>query len=151
LLELRARGYEPARRELQIAARTRTELRIDLDALSRQKGISPVFFWVGAGVSLAAAGVGAIFGTMALSARSDVDARLADPLRRWEVSEADRSEIDDLALAADLLFGTAALFAVGTGILFFMTDWGDGDEERATPSVALSRDGASVLVRGAFE
>lgn len=139
VIELRERGYLPARQEVQLPARATRDLAFSLEVVPRGRGVRPVFFWTTAGAAALSAAVGAFFGVRALVMRGDVDSRLADPAGRYEVSDEDRQDIRQSALAADISYGGAALLAVGATVLFFVTDWGRGraDGER-TPGARTS-------------
>jgi hypothetical protein len=43
----------------------------------------------------------------------------------------------DLALKADIAFGAAAVLAVGSAVLFFLTDWGAAPEERKSTAMRI--------------
>lgn len=131
VVELRASGHSPARQEVQVPARDTRELTFALEQLSQRRGISPVFFWSAAGATALCAGLTVAFGVQVTSARSDVDARLANSAARFDVTEDDRANIQRLALTTDIFVAGAALFGVGTGILFFLTQW---HSPAATPS-----------------
>ena len=138
-LELRAEGYIPGKREIQVAGQQQLKVTLNLETtktvqkiekkvsvtkIEKSKGLSPVFFWVGVGATVATAGAGAFFGLRALSLKSDaeqIDARIPRD------EEAD--DIDNAALLADIFFISSGLLAAGTVVLFFLTDW-DGDEEK---------------------
>jgi len=145
LVELRAPGFLPSRQEVQIPARTTHELAFALEALHRRQGIHRAYFWSAAGVAVAAGIVGGIFGGLALDARSGVDARLADPVLRYDVSEEDQQDIRRTALTADLFYAGAALFGVGAAVLVFLTDWRRGSVEAPSARASL---GLGPLVLG---
>jgi tetratricopeptide (TPR) repeat protein len=153
-VELRARGYAPARQPLQIAARTQETLRFSLDRVSA--GLSPAFFLSGAGLTLVAAGVGTGFGVAALSERGTISSRLAssDPSQRFQVTQAQIAAMEQTAILADVFFGAALLFGVASTVLLFVTDWGGGDASSASASVQLapfaSDHAAGLLLGGTF-
>lgn len=138
-IELRAQGYTDGRREIQIAARETQTLSFTLSELASQyRGISPVFFWGATGLAIAAALAGGGVGIGAVLRRGDVDAQLGDDaLRRdGDALEAARRDIETLALTADILFGTAGVFAITAVVLAFLTDWGGAPASSATESAA---------------
>lgn len=165
-LELRADGYLPSRKEVQIAGRQRVEVRFEMEQAEQQinqtveqniqqhyavtrveeRGLSPMIFWGGVAGTVVAAGVGGIFGLQAMQARDDADNM--DP----RLPKDDKiSEIEDNALLADIFFGTAGVLAVASTVAFLLTDW-DGPE--STPPVRVDaqagRHGGTLTVRGSF-
>jgi len=132
---LRAEGYQDSRQQIQVAARETRALTFNLGELAAQyRGISSVFFWGATGLAAAAALAGGGMGIAALARRGDVDAQLADPARRQDggALEAARGEIETYALVADVLFGTAGVFAITAVVLAFLTDWGGAPAEEAS-------------------
>jgi tetratricopeptide (TPR) repeat protein len=136
VVEVRAPGYVPARAEVQIAAGAEEQISLTLEQLSEEyEGLSPVFFFAIGGVSVAALATGVILGLVAVSDRNDVEARLDDPILRWQVEQGEIDSISTMSLTADIFFGTAALFAVGAVVVALLTDW-SGDEEDDQEGVA---------------
>lgn len=138
-IELRAQGYTDGRREIQIAARESQTLEFTLSELAAQyRGISPIFFWGATGLAVAAALAGGGVGIGAVLRRGDVDAQLNDPVEMLDGGslEAARRDIETLALTADILFGTAGVFAITAVVLAFLTDWG-GAPSSESPSAGL--------------
>jgi hypothetical protein len=147
-IELRADGYVPAQADVQVLARASAATSLELHELSDYEGIEPWPFWTSAGLAVAAAGVGAIFGGMALGqhdgavARCNGDIRCANAgVDAWMMNNDELVQsIQTNTLVADVMFGTAGLFAVIAVVLAFLTDW-DGPSARAahpdTPSVRL--------------
>lgn len=157
VVEIRAEGFESARQEVQLPARSEQDLTFEIDPLAEEyEGLAPAFFWTSAGLAVVAAGVGAVFGVQALQRRSDVD----DALARGDgtVDGSDKDEISRLALTADVFYATAALFTVGAIVLGVMTDWGevsvgepdDATEARFRISPAMSPEGAGLMLQGQF-
>jgi tetratricopeptide (TPR) repeat protein len=123
VVELRAPGHEPSRQEVQVAARTEEAVSVNLAALSDFRGISPAVFASTSAAALVALGVGIGLGVNALSLSDASTACGVTPGCVLDVG-ARRQEIADFALAADVLYGTAGLFAVTSVVLLFVTDWG---------------------------
>ncbi|MCB9593772.1 MAG: tetratricopeptide repeat protein [Sandaracinaceae bacterium] len=146
VLELRAAGYETAQREIQIAPRTEQTVSVTLSALAEAyRGLEPGFFItsvVGAGV---AGLLGLSLGIAVVARRGDIDADLADPVRRLTVGEAERSEIEALALATDVSFGVAGLGVVLAVVFALLTDWGGGEaaSQAALPWLDVRPGGAT--------
>jgi len=154
VVELRAPGYSPARQEVQLGAMETVSARFVLEPLGR-RGVSPVFFWTSAGVAVAAAAVGGVYGGRAISFRSDITARQesADERAQYSVTAADGERLQLLSLTADIFFGAAALFGVGATVLAFLTDFrGSRSEAPRTawmivPAASQGGRGASLAVR----
>ena len=134
VVELRADGYAPSRQEIQIAPRTEQSLDFSLSEFTG--GLEPVYFWIFAGAAVAVGLAGGGVGIGAMLRRGDVDAQLQDPARRFMVGDAERSDIETLALTADILYGTAGLLAVTAVVLAILTDW-DGGGDNASESARL--------------
>lgn len=125
-VELRADGYELEKTEIQITAREAQQLSFELSEISDYKGLQKGLFWTSAGLSLACLGTGIGFGAAAI--KNDRDGQDADPnLNQENLTD----KIEKLSFTADIFYGAAAVFAVTSTILFFLTDW---DSERADTS-----------------
>lgn len=156
VVELRAPGYADARRQVQLTARETVPLSLELEALAEEyRGISPVFFWGSAALAVGAGLAGGAVGIAAVVRRSDVDGQLADPVGMLDggALEAARGDLEDLQLTADLLFGTAGLFAATALVLAFLTDWGAAPEAEADAAAlelapALAPGALGLAVRG---
>lgn len=153
VVELRARGHAPSRQEVELASQQTVPMTFSLEVLGRA-GLRPTFFWITAGVAAAAAATGGVFGVLALSARSDVDARLAstNDATRFSVSGDDAQHIRTLSLTADVLFASGAALAIGATVLAFLTDWHGASREgaprptaRLVPSLAPSAAGVQLV------
>ena len=142
-MELRAPGYESVKREIVITAGEEQSLQIELSKLEEHEGLSPAYFWTGAALTVAVAGAGTVFGLMAQSKQSEgEDLTASEGNVATAKARALEDDAGDLALKADILFGSAALLAVGTGILYFMTDWDGGRDDRdeeGTPARSSAR------------
>lgn len=125
LVQLRAPGFLPNQVEVQIVARAHRDVIVNLTRIPQNRGLPPFLFGTAAGLAVVAAGVGAGFGISALSQRGAIDTLLADPVNRYRAEEIDQRNRDmqSTAVVADVLFGTAGVFAIGAGILFFLTDF----------------------------
>lgn len=153
---LRARGYQDAQQELQIAARETQTMRFELVEGGTYRGISSIYF-IGASVLAVVTGlVGGGFGIAALMRRADVDAQLDDPDRMYDGGSllAAQNDINTYALVADVLFGTAGLFAVTAVVLAFLTDFGGSASAEAEVSTSLlpivGPDRAGLALQGVF-
>jgi len=120
--ELRAEGYEPARRTESIAARVDRTLRFTLHrpperrVVVRQGGLSPGWFWAGvAGTGLATIGA-AVLGVTTLSLHSDLDAQ-------YFVTAGERNHGVLLAGLTDVTTGGALLLGTATLLLYLNTNW----------------------------
>lgn len=147
VLSVRAPGYVPAEQSLAVPAAGELELTLDPTRLSEEfRGISPAYSLTFAGLALAAAGVGVGFGISARNRREAIDDQLADPLGRWEVTNASFDEIRDETLIADVLFASAGVAAVTALILGILGDWSFGGDDGEAVSVRMTATG----VEGAF-
>jgi hypothetical protein len=152
VLEIRAPGFEVVRREIEVAARARIEVEVEMLALSDFRGVSPALFVTSSALAVVAVAIGAGLGGTALSLHDDAvqcadrPGCVLDPMQR-------RREISDLALGADVTFGIAGLFAITSVVLLFVTDWGGAPaaggaaEERVSLVPWLDPAGAGVFVR----
>lgn len=173
-IELQAPGYIPARRAVDLPARGRVEIEITLETATEtnitntsvtnvtnvtveDEGLPPVIFWSGVGVTSGMAVLGTVFGARAIGLRNDGNA--LDPFAAPQ-RHAARDDVAGSALLADVFFGAAGAFAIGTAVIGVMTEWG-GDEAAApagdeagvdTVSVMPARfdSGAGVVVGGTF-
>lgn len=86
-------------------------------------GADPTLFFIGAGATVLATGLGTFFALRALSLHDEaLELPPAHPDRSRK-----REQVENAELTADVFFGSAALLAAGTAIVFFVTDW-DADE-----------------------
>jgi len=155
VVQLRAPGHVPSQQEVQLAGRATRALRFTLERIAVSRGLAPGYFWAAVGATAAVLGAGAVCGGLAMSQDADARARLADPAQRFTVTEVLRDDIRGLALAADILYGTAAAMAVGAGVLFALTDFRSRPAERAPRArggLVPWREGSAVglAVAGAF-
>lgn len=153
VVELRAVGYEASKKEVNIAARERQTHAFTLNELSQYEGLSPVYFYSGVALSAVSLAAGGYFGMKALSEdqaaqdREEEDGPFAN-------SQEDADRVKQLALTADICFASAAVFGVGTTLLYFMTDWGDAADERPPEATQVEGrvgpDSLGVSIRGSF-
>ena len=121
---------------------------------SEPPGAPPMLFFIGAGATVLATGLGTFFALRALALHDDA---LALPSAHPDRSQK-RERVENAELTADVFFGSAALLAVGTAIVFFVTDWDEGDRAeqgyrepialQITPAIAPG--GAGLVLRGAL-
>ena len=97
---------------------------IEQTTIVEDRGISPALFYAGVGLTAATALTGAVFGIRALTIRSDQ--RAVNPLATDERLRL-RSRAQDSARIADVFFISAGVLAVGTTVVFFLTDFGGDD------------------------
>lgn len=164
-VEVRADGYIPVVREVEVAARQRVTVSVVLEqpqqttieqttieqTVIEDRGISPGLFYGGLGLTGATAIVGAGFGIRALILRGDQ--RDVNPLAYDEMARI-REDVKRSARIADVFFLTAGVLAVGTTVVYFLTDF-SGEEESASagrprlrPMVGLS--GGGLSLEGSF-
>ncbi len=155
VVELRAAGHEPQKRELSISARETQKIDVVLDPIEEYRGLSPVYFWSGVAATGVAAGVGTYFGLKAKSQHDDLAERESSCGAICILPE-ERDDVKRTATTADLFYLGAAVLGVGTTVVFFMTDFdGKGQEAPQPKSTAFVTPvfGASLLgleAQGAF-
>lgn len=156
IVELRAELYESQRQQLQFVAGRTHPVRFEPQRLSTYTGPPRGYFWATTALTGAAAVAGTTFGLMALSAHGDGSERAG----YYFDTSADAERAQDLALAADISFGAAALFGTTAAVLYFVTDW-SSPRERAAASTSRriqvnaalasgARKGASATLRWEF-
>jgi hypothetical protein len=157
VVELRAPLYESVRREVDVHARGEQPLRFSLQRLSKYEGPNPAFFWTSAGLTLVALTTGTVLGVNALTANAD--GKMLQEQAHYLPTLDDEKHVKHLALAADVAFGAAAVLAVTSTVLFFVTDFdADGHEHgpAATPRAKVrfepwvGRGSAGLSVQGAL-
>jgi tetratricopeptide (TPR) repeat protein len=143
-LEVRAEGYEPVLREVTISAREELPVSVELAVLGR--GLPPALFWSAAGVTAAFGITTAVLGGRTLALRSEL--RREPELTR---TEADRRALHKRALATDVGLAATGVFALGTTLLYFLTDWRSEPAERKTAhGLRVEPLGAGLAVSGRF-
>lgn len=148
-VSVRAAGYVPAERSLEIPAAGHMDITLEPTRLSDEyRGVSPAFAIAFGGAAIAALGVGIGLGVAALEQRAAIDAQLADPVDRWSVTESSFDGIRTLALAADILYAGAAVFGLTAVVLGVMGDWSFGAPHRDALSVSIGP--GAIGLRGAF-
>jgi tetratricopeptide (TPR) repeat protein len=162
VVEVRAAGYESGRQEVTVPARTEQTLTFALEQLAEEyRGLHMAYFITATALSVVTVAVGAAFGGMAMSESGDLEDQLADPVQGWLVTQDDLDHVSTLAMTADILYGTAALFAVGAIVLGVFTNWGrhgEGETPAAAGAAAsrlrfspmLGRDGGGLTLGGVF-
>lgn len=151
-VELRADGYQSVQREINLSARGHVALDVDLRPTDTAEGLPPALFWTGLGLTVAAAGVGVGFGMSAKSQSDDAKTRERHVVDGLENTTGTKRDIEDAGLIANVSFLTAGVLAVGTTLLFLMTDWG-GDEPgevALVPVVGARGEGAALQLRRRF-
>lgn len=134
VIKLQASGRQPMQRELTVVARSTQSVHFELEPLPEYHGIQPTYFWSGVGLTAVALVTGGALGIAALSAQHENE-RLA---RVGLLLPEDEERKKNLGLAADVCFGSAALFAVGSTVLFFLTDFRKPEREREPRKLSLS-------------
>jgi hypothetical protein len=162
-IEIRATGFIPGRRQVQVTARQTAEVSVELERAQQtieqniqqtieqniqqnvtvtRQPLPPAAFWTGVVLTAGSAIGGAVAGINALVTRGQQD--LLDPrLPR------DTGTIRDSALVADILFITSGVLLTTTIICAFLTDWSDG-APLDTPPPATVTPTALVLPDGSM-
>ncbi len=176
VLEFRIEGHAAQRRSVEVRARKRSEVFVEIDRKmeiapshsdtdrtthaqvdrslqqdTEDEGLDPTLFWIGAGLTVATATAGTVFGLQARAKRDEaekIDPRIS--------REAEIEEIQTASRTADILFGTAAVLGIATAITAIFTDW-ESDDEVAAPAEpslaltpALSPSSVGLVVQGAM-
>lgn len=138
-IEIKAKGYESVRQEITLAAGQTKSLSFELTRLSTQHGPHPAYFATALGLSATALITGGVLGSLALS-EHQAGQRVKDDGGNPEPYG---ERASDLALAADVAFGSALVFGASATLLYFVTDW-DSEHEPGTRDTARGlRIGAS--------
>ncbi len=160
VVEIRAPGYVPNQREVQVPARSERTVEFELEELAEEfEGLPSWMFWTATGFAVASAGVGVAYGVLALMRRNEIDEFKDNRFGGvGDVDESDREEVRSLARNADIFYGAALLFGTAAIIFAVFTEWGDEEEGEAdatdeatlrlTP--AFSRDSAGLWLEGTF-
>jgi hypothetical protein len=128
-LELRAEGFMPKRVEVRLVGREEVTLSLELEKaqttvnVTETTGISPTLFWIGASATVVSAGVGGLFALRVGSLHDQAEGTPAVSPKRKQI----KSDMESAELTADVFFATAAVLAIGTTIVAFMTEW---DQEK---------------------
>lgn len=149
-VELRAKGYEPERREITVIGQQQLSVAFEMRALSTYEGLDPLYFYGTAGVSLALVAVGGVLGLHAVTDRGTADDRDAELNTRQTIQD-----IRDKQQLADIFFGAAGVVAVGATVLYFMTDWDDGEQQDSSGASArlqpvIGPGSAGLILRGSL-
>lgn len=135
VVELRVRGYSPARQQVSLPARTTVSLEFRLERLNVRRGLHPAFFGIVTGVGIAAGTAGIVFGARVLSIRAEVDRLLASPNREENlmVGQDHKDSIRAFAVGADIMFSLTGVAAVGATLLGVATEWRRTPENQDAP------------------
>jgi hypothetical protein len=136
--------------EVQLNAGQRAEVTATLRPIGDVRGISPAFFAASTGLAAVALGIGIGFGAHALSVRGAALAMDCGGTDTCGDPDALMGRIRDSALAADVLYGTALLFAVTSVVLAFVTDWSGPEEASVALLPSALPGGAGLSLAGRF-
>ena len=161
VVEVRASGYVPNQREVQVPARAERSVEFELEELAEEyEGLPSYLFWAAGGAAVAAALGGAAYGIKAILRRNQIDdLKRDDPHGAVGlVSEADQEDVARLARNADIFFGAALLLGTSALVFAFFTEWDDDGEVDAEDepsasfrlSPAVSRESAGIWIEGTF-
>lgn len=138
VVEVRADGHLPARRETRVLVGRETHVSLRLERLDAFRGLPSAVFWVSAGMTVATLGAGVGVGLSSLADTRELELRLADPTMAWDVTEDDVQALQSVSLAADVLYAVGGVLAVATLVVGLLTDW-RGDERTDTHAGAAVR------------
>lgn len=144
VVKLEASGRQVLQREINIVARTTQTAHFELEALPEYHGIKPTYFWTGVGLTAVAAVTGMGLGLKALSVHHENQKLSRAGLLTVDLENKKRN----LAIAADVSFGVAALFAVGTTVLIFLTDFRGANSDKPSEKRSSSFLLAPSFARG---
>ena len=160
VVEVRAEGYVPNQREVQVPARAERSVSFELQELAEEyEGLPSYLFWGATGAATLAAVGGAIFGILAIKRHNELDDMFDEPYGGLGlVRQEDVDDVADLARNADIFFGAALLLGTAAVIFAFFTDWEDDDDPDAASPVrarlrfapAVGRDSAGLWLEGSF-
>jgi tetratricopeptide (TPR) repeat protein len=123
-IEVRATGHLSARQEVQIAAGGERSISFTMERVpERYRGLHRAYFWASAGTAAACLVTGVGLGIAAFRANGELEDRLDDERERWDVTQVEIDEVGTLALAADIMYASTAVFTITSVILALMTDW----------------------------
>lgn len=169
-VEVRADGYLPTRREVEVASRATAVLEVELESAEvinntnitnenitnvettnvTEEGGAPVGVFIGAAVLTAASlATAAALSFRVLSLNSDGEALPAFDL---EARDAQNERIANKAKVADVFWGVAGALAITTTVLIFLTDWGgdEHDDEGTTVTPVAGQGTLGLQVGGSF-
>jgi tetratricopeptide (TPR) repeat protein len=132
LVEVRAHEHEPARREVYVAANAQQRAEFTLAQLPRYRGLPQHYFWIGAGLTLAATAAGIGFGVSALNAQQ------AGEEQAQQYLHPDGRAAHGLGTAADVAYAGAFVLAISTTVLAFSTDWHGAERAPARKPMQVS-------------
>jgi len=159
VVEIRAPGFVPTQKEVQVPARAERTVEFELEELAEEfEGLPRWMFWTATGLAVASAGVGVAWGVLALLRRNEIK-----ELKRNEfggvgsVGEEDQEEVRNLARNADIFYGAALLFGTAAIIFAVFTEWDDeeeGEDDEVETELrlapAIGRDSAGLWLEGTF-
>ncbi len=157
VVEVRAPGFVPNQKEVQVPARAERTVEFELEELAEEfEGMPPWLFWTATAGAVAMVAGGVVYGVKAISRRNDIDVLLDNDFGGvGDVDESDRDDVRNLARNADIFFGAALLLGTAAIIFAVFTEWGDDEEEadgeasfRLSP--AVGRDSAGLWLEGTF-
>lgn len=157
VVEVRAPGFVPNQKEVQVPARAERTVEFELEELAEEfEGLPSWMFWTATGAAVLAAAGGAVYGVLALSRRNEIDDLLNNDFGGvGEVDMSDQDDVRNLARNADIFFGAALLLGTAAIIFAVFTEWGDeeeadGEAARLRLSPAVGRDSAGLWLEGSF-
>lgn len=102
-------------------------------------GLSPVVFFVGAGLTAVAAGLLVWSGLDTMGKNDDYEAYATSPGATFDRARALYDDAAGAQTRTNVFLGVTAGLAIGTGVLLLLTDWGDSE---SSPAGAAARRGA---------
>lgn len=141
-----AEGKKPAPEEKRVekAPEAAQEPGPVQEAPPSRRRLAPLWFWSSAGLAGALLVAGTVTGVAALNKSDEYTDPSTDIERRRDLKDSGET----LRTVSTATFVAGAVAAVGAGVLFFVTDW--GQEQRAAVSAGPLPGGAALFVGGRF-
>lgn len=145
-VEVRAEGFIAKKMEVRLVGHEEVTLSVELEKaqttvnVTETTGISPVLFWIGASATVITAGIGGVFALKDSSLYSD-SKNLSPYLPKQNQIHRDMQSAE---LTADVFFASAAVLAIGTTIVAFMTEWDSNAIHRADEQKAADKPAARL-------
>lgn len=115
-----------------------------------RRGLRPAWFWTGVALSAALLGTGVATGALALQKSSEYKERDTPIARREELRDAGQA----LSTAATVTVAAGAATAVGTIVLFILTDFRRSEQRPRNPAATIGLGpipgGAAAMLGGTF-
>ncbi|MCC7542804.1 MAG: tetratricopeptide repeat protein [Deltaproteobacteria bacterium] len=140
VVEVRADGHLAARRETRVLVGRESRVQLRLERIDAYRGLPTPIFWVSGGVTAATLVGAVVVGLWSMADTRELELRLADPTKAWDVTEEEVQSLQTLSLAADVLYAVGGVLAISTLVLGLLTDW-SGEPDVAPSGLAARPNG----------